>query len=306
MLSKVFRGIGSFIFWTYERGSWQYDLMSALILAFIFLTPRQFFHDRPVPTEARQVMELPAALLFPWLSETAVAADTNSSSRNSYRLAAEEGTPGPAPTLKQVLAAMDAAAARFRSAVAEVTYTKVTLLVDDKSIEEGTVYFKRHRRNRDFKVLIHFREPAEKIVLFRDGKGWIYRPAIARVEEYDVSRNREAVEQFLLLGFGIPVRQLQEAYHVALAGPGSSQAGDQKTLKLELVPRSAATRRHIRKVELWLSRDTWQPVRQHFIEPSGDYMIVEFTGTKLNTAIPNSRFKLKLRGKVKKIRPQSL
>ena len=61
MLSKVFRGIGSFIFWTYERASWQYDLMSALILAFIFLTPRQFFHDQPIPTEARQVMELPAA-----------------------------------------------------------------------------------------------------------------------------------------------------------------------------------------------------------------------------------------------------
>ncbi len=27
------------IFWTYERGGWQYDILSALILAFIFLTP---------------------------------------------------------------------------------------------------------------------------------------------------------------------------------------------------------------------------------------------------------------------------
>ena len=61
MLSNIFRGIGSFIFWTHERASWQYDLKSALILAFIFLTPRQFFHDRPIPTEPRQVMELPAA-----------------------------------------------------------------------------------------------------------------------------------------------------------------------------------------------------------------------------------------------------
>ncbi len=61
MLSKIFRGIGSFIFWTHERASWQYDVKSVLILAFIFLTPRQFFHDRPSPTEPRQVMELPAA-----------------------------------------------------------------------------------------------------------------------------------------------------------------------------------------------------------------------------------------------------
>jgi len=31
------------IFWTYERGGWQYDILSALILAFIFLTPRAVF-----------------------------------------------------------------------------------------------------------------------------------------------------------------------------------------------------------------------------------------------------------------------
>jgi hypothetical protein len=34
------------IFWHYERGSWQYDIICAVILAFIFL-PRSWFHDRP-------------------------------------------------------------------------------------------------------------------------------------------------------------------------------------------------------------------------------------------------------------------
>lgn len=35
------------IFWVYERGSWQYDLICAVILAFILLTPRAWFKDRP-------------------------------------------------------------------------------------------------------------------------------------------------------------------------------------------------------------------------------------------------------------------
>jgi hypothetical protein len=35
------------VFWTYERGSWQYDIICAVILAFIFLTPRAWFHDGP-------------------------------------------------------------------------------------------------------------------------------------------------------------------------------------------------------------------------------------------------------------------
>lgn len=35
------------IFWSYERGSWQYDVIVLVILAFIFLTPASWFHDRP-------------------------------------------------------------------------------------------------------------------------------------------------------------------------------------------------------------------------------------------------------------------
>jgi hypothetical protein len=34
------------LFWSYERGSWQYDVMCVLILAFIFLAPNKFFQSR--------------------------------------------------------------------------------------------------------------------------------------------------------------------------------------------------------------------------------------------------------------------
>jgi hypothetical protein len=35
------------IFWSYERGSWPYDLLVLVIVAFVFLTPRSWFHDQP-------------------------------------------------------------------------------------------------------------------------------------------------------------------------------------------------------------------------------------------------------------------
>ena len=41
------QGIGRFLFWDYKRASWQYDVMVGLILAFIFLTPRDIFRDQP-------------------------------------------------------------------------------------------------------------------------------------------------------------------------------------------------------------------------------------------------------------------
>lgn len=35
------------IFWDFARASWQYDLAVALILVFVFATPRSWFHDQP-------------------------------------------------------------------------------------------------------------------------------------------------------------------------------------------------------------------------------------------------------------------
>jgi hypothetical protein len=50
------RALGRFLFWDYPRASWQYDVMVALILAFIFLTPRDIFRDQP---KAASVVMLP-------------------------------------------------------------------------------------------------------------------------------------------------------------------------------------------------------------------------------------------------------
>ena len=34
-------------FWSYERGTWQYDLAVAAIVVFVLFTPRSWFHDEP-------------------------------------------------------------------------------------------------------------------------------------------------------------------------------------------------------------------------------------------------------------------
>jgi hypothetical protein len=47
--NAVWRTIKSFIFWSYERGSVQYDIMVTLILIFVFFSPKLIdFNDRPV------------------------------------------------------------------------------------------------------------------------------------------------------------------------------------------------------------------------------------------------------------------
>ena len=50
-------GIKRFLFWDYPRAGWQYDVMVGLILAFIFLTPREWFRDQP---RANSIVMLPS------------------------------------------------------------------------------------------------------------------------------------------------------------------------------------------------------------------------------------------------------
>jgi len=67
--------LGRLIFWDYRRTSWQWDIIVTLILAFIFLTPREVFRDQP---RAASIQMLPAQqgfLIEPKLLEDVAEAD---------------------------------------------------------------------------------------------------------------------------------------------------------------------------------------------------------------------------------------
>ncbi len=50
-------GLKRLILWDYQRGVWQYDVMCAVILMFLFLAPRAWFRDQPRIPHASQISE---------------------------------------------------------------------------------------------------------------------------------------------------------------------------------------------------------------------------------------------------------
>jgi hypothetical protein len=75
MLKRLWGAMRRAIFWSYRRGSWQYDLIVAGILAFIFIAP-QFvnFGDQPRPPAVQQIASLsdePETLLF-WVDPAVI------------------------------------------------------------------------------------------------------------------------------------------------------------------------------------------------------------------------------------------
>ena len=46
-MRTLWRGISKTIFWSYERGTWPYDVLVGAIVLFVFLSPRAWFDDQP-------------------------------------------------------------------------------------------------------------------------------------------------------------------------------------------------------------------------------------------------------------------
>jgi outer membrane lipoprotein-sorting protein len=195
---------------------------------------------------------------------------------------------GKHPTdLTEILSDMNEASKRLKTVSANLEYTKVTVLVDDKSTQSGQLFF---RKGKTTEIRIEFQKPEPKTLLFKKNKGEIYLPKINQIQEYDLGQKSGLVQQFLLLGFGTDTGDLKKAYNVRYLQ--EEDLGRDTTVVLELVPRKSNVAAQIAKIQIWVSEDSWLPDQQKFFESGGDYTTARYSGVIVNLPLPASAFEL--------------
>ncbi|MEN6603181.1 MAG: outer membrane lipoprotein carrier protein LolA, partial [Bryobacteraceae bacterium] len=188
----------------------------------------------------------------------------------------------PAETLQDVLARMDQGAKGFKCMVADLKRVTHTAVLNDNSEDTGKVRMKRFG-SRDLRIAIDFISPDQSTVVFRGQKVEKYFPKIKTIQVYDLGKQRQLVDQFLLLGFGTSSKELSSGYDIKFLG--ADRANGQSAWHLELIPKSAQAREHIKTVDLWISAANGQPVQQKFLEPSGDYNLIAYSNVQLDVNI---------------------
>lgn len=83
-MRKLWQGIGKTLFWSYERGTWPYDVMVLGVVLFVFLTPRTWFNDQPNVTLGQASVHVQ------------VVGEDSTSGTRTYRINARALTP-PTP-----------------------------------------------------------------------------------------------------------------------------------------------------------------------------------------------------------------
>ena len=191
------------------------------------------------------------------------------------------------PALGEILSRMDEASKYLTTVSASLEYTKVTVVVNDRSTDHGKLYF---RNGKSPEILLEFEDPDPKTILFKKNKGEMYLPKINQIQEYDLSHHSELVQQFLLLGFGTDSNSLKKTYDVKLVG--EEDVNGDTTAVLELTPLKPSVAAQIAKVNLWISEESWLPVEQRFFEPGGDYLETKYSSVIVNRALPPSVFEI--------------
>jgi outer membrane lipoprotein-sorting protein len=192
------------------------------------------------------------------------------------------------PDLAEILSRMNETAKRLKTLSANLEYTKVTVLVNDKSTENGQLFF---HKSKTPEILINMQKPDPKVILFKKNRAQIYLPKINQIQEYSLEQKSGLVEEFLLLGFGSEAGDLKKSYDLKFLKEEDLD-GD-TTAVLELIPRKKTIAAQLDKVQLWISEESWLPVQQQFFEPGGDYLLARYTAVKVNLAIPSSTFEIR-------------
>ena len=95
-------------------------------------------------------------------------------------------------TLEQVFAKMDQVAKGFRSTQADIERTKVTLIVNDKDVAHGKIYYVR--RGKEPRLKIQLSEPMTQYLLIDKGKLQLYTPNLKQVQEASLGGHSNTVE----------------------------------------------------------------------------------------------------------------
>lgn len=199
-------------------------------------------------------------------------------------------------TLDQVLAQMGAAGRNFRSLEASIERTKVTVLVNDKALDSGKVYFVRNGQQSRLKLDIL--KPEVQRLLVEKQVAQLYFPKIKQVQQFNLGKDRDKAE-FLLVGFGQSNEDIRKYYTASLAG--EETVNGVRTSVLDLKPKAAQAAAMFASIRLWMDQQRWIPVQTKLTEASGDYLLINFTGIKLNSNIANSVFDLKLPKDVQRV-----
>jgi outer membrane lipoprotein-sorting protein len=193
--------------------------------------------------------------------------------------------------LDAALKKMEATGKTFRSFSAQIAQKKYTAVLREFDTPESGDFL--YSRAKDGSALLRqeIKKPAPRILTIKGGLATLFQPVINQAVIHNLGKNRDKAE-YLALGLGQSPAKLRETFDISYVG--TEPVGKHPCWVINLKPKSASTSAYFSSITLWVKKASGVPIQQKLQEPNGDYLLVTFSGEKLNSTIPASRFEQRL------------
>ena len=185
--------------------------------------------------------------------------------------------------IERVLREISSAQQKVQTLQADFRQEKSMSLLAGSDVSTGTFIFSRPDR-----VLWDYQAPRKLEMLISEGWLTTYYPELGKAERVEVRRFEERVFRYLGAAAGA-IDDLDRYFNFRLVDAEASP-----TYTLELTPKSSRIAKRVRKIKVWIDRESYLTTALEYEEGDGDLTSWQFTDIRVNQPVPDSRFQLQL------------
>jgi outer membrane lipoprotein-sorting protein len=194
----------------------------------------------------------------------------------------------PAPvTLETVIKKVQEQQKKTQSLQADFRQEKELSLMAKPEVSSGTFTFSKPNN-----VLWSYTAPKRVQMLITKGSMTTYYPDLRKAESIDVRRFEDRI--FKYMGASGAIDELARYFDFTFTDTATNPQ-----YVLDLSPKSKTVAKRVKRIRIWIDKQSFLTTKFEYIEGDGDITRYEFTNLKVNQPIPPAKFTLNLPPNVK-------
>jgi outer membrane lipoprotein-sorting protein len=193
----------------------------------------------------------------------------------------------PAVTLEEVIRKVQEQQKKTITLQADFRQEKELALLAKPEVSTGTFLF-----SKPSNVLWTYTSPRRVQMVIAGGYLTTYYPELNKAERIDVKRFEDRI--FKYMGATGAIDELARYFDFTFT---DSKA--KSVFVLDLTPKNRAVAKRVKRIKIWIDKETYMTSKLEYVEGDGDITRYEFTKLRINEPVPQSRFALSLPTSVK-------
>lgn len=185
-------------------------------------------------------------------------------------------------TLESVMRRVAEQQKKTRTLQADFIQQREIALLSEPEVSTGTFVYSKPNN-----VLWRYDAPKPVTMLISKGVMTTYYPQLQKAETAQVKRFEERI--FKYMGASGAIEELSRYFNFTFI-----ESKGKPFYTMELIPKTKMIARRVKRIKIWIDRQTFLTTKFEYVEGDGDLTRYEFKNVRFNQDVPQSLFAISL------------